>query len=70
MCENTRFSSLFAAGDVSRGGTRGTRDEIIRRFARLNPWRMELANGWLNDLEIQKISRWNMPPDPPLYGHL
>ena len=23
-CENTRFSSLFAAGDVSRGGTSAT----------------------------------------------
>ena len=43
-----------------------TRNEIIRRFAGLNPWRIELANGWLNDLEIQKISRWRMPPDPSI----
>ena len=43
-----------------------TRNEIIRRFAGLNPWRIELANGWLNDLEIQKISRWRMPLDPSI----
>ena len=47
-----------------------TRNEIIRRFAGLtiisNPWRIELANGWLNDLEIKKISRWRMPPDPSI----
>ena len=23
-----------------------------------------MANDWLNDLEIQNILRWSMPPDP------
>ena len=40
------------------------RDEIIRRFARLHPRRMELTKYWLNDVEIQKISRWSIPRTP------
>ena len=43
------------------------RDEIIRRFARLHPRRMELTKYWLNDVEIQKISRYvEHSPDPPI----
>ena len=40
------------------------RDEIIRRFARLHPRRMELTKYWLNDVEIQKISRRSIPRTP------
>ena len=40
------------------------RDEIIRRFVRLHPRRMELTKYWLNDVEIQKISRWSIPRTP------
>ena len=29
-CENIRFSSLFAAGDVSRGGTSATQRQKFR----------------------------------------
>ena len=48
-CENIRFSSLFAAGDVSRGGTSATRrqkfrtDDVksVRNPVRSADWSME-----------------------------
>ena len=50
-CENIRFSSLFAAGDVSRGGTIGTlrtQDAVGRRGGQkwLFQFRMKSACAW------------------------
>ena len=55
-CENIRFSTLFVAGDVSRGGTkrpqrrRGGRDGCFRRLEMLCPYKIftEISARFLN----------------------
>ena len=78
---STPVSTVLGNGQIfhnkyifdKRLSTLKSRDEIIRRFARLHPRRMELANivsEWLNGdfrelkSQIPKHSRGSMPPDP------
>ena len=48
-CENIRFSSLFAAGDVSRGGTSTTQ------------WQKFHTDDAINILRLVKFPRLNVP---------
>ena len=44
-CENTRFSSLFAAGDVSRETSPATKSEEKRMFSQANKNAKRKANA-------------------------
>ena len=70
-CENIRFSSLFAAGDVSRGGTsrakrphrrRARRNGCFRRLGRVFPSRIFFPSKSVCKIFFSKITHTSKEP--------